>query len=127
MHHLQGEEQVEASAEYEEHRMHASEEYAYYKIRNRQFSRPDNITLHLVFDFAEKVLLSFMEKLPGNLHFVTDIKHDMFGMSNSNLKQIQIFSLPEGHWPGSKGPDSVISILYYAIDSHQSWSAQNPA
>lgn len=59
-----------------------------------------------------------MERQPGNLHFVTGLKYDMFGISISNENKTNVYGLPEGHWPGSKGPNSVISMLHQTVTAY---------
>lgn len=117
---LSGQEKSAAEEELDIHRKHSNAEYNYYnRIRGRQLSRPRNGTVHMVFDFAEKVLLPSMERQPGSLHFVTGLKYDMFGISNSNEGTANVYGLPEGHWPGTKGPNSVISMLFQTIVDYQ--------
>ena len=99
---MSGETRELAEIDYDEHRRKALTEcQLYIKIRYRQKSRQKNGTMHFVFDFDEKVLLPNMERQPGNLHFTTGLKYDMFGISISNDQSSNVYGLPEGHWPGT--------------------------
>ena len=71
--------------------------------------------LHLVFDFAEKWFLPNLQRQPGQLHFVTGLKFDFFGVHVSNLWFTNIYGLPEGHWPGGKTASEVASMLQNTI------------
>ena len=72
--------------------------------------------VHLIFEFAEKLILPSMERLPSKLHFITGMRYDIFGIVCPNLKQRFIFGLPEGHWPGTTYATSVLSMLMHVID-----------
>lgn len=88
MQNLHGDALEKTEADNESHRAHADKDNAYYnRIRKRQEHRPINGTLHVVLDFAEKVLLPPLECRPGYLHFTTVLKYYMFGISNSNLQK----------------------------------------
>lgn len=76
----------------------------------------DGSCQHVVFDFAEKVLLPQLLKQPGQLYYVTGLKFDIFGVHDSNQGETYIFGLPEGHWPNEKNANTVISMLHYAIE-----------
>lgn len=77
------------------HRMHAAQEYLYYnRIRKRQNSCPRNVTLHLILYFAEKIVPPSMKRQPGNLHFVTALNLDIFGIPNLNSNTFNVYSLP---------------------------------
>lgn len=75
--------------------------------------------IHLVFDFAGKVLLFHLLRQPGQLHFITGLKFDFFGVHSSNLGTTHIFGLPEGHWRGSKTANEVPSMLHYSMMAHR--------
>jgi len=87
----------------EKHRREAKTEFQFYKNCQKTAALPGNTSnIHLVFDFAEKVLLPRLAKQPGQLHFITGLKFDIFGVSCSNLTNNFVFELPEGHWPQEK-------------------------
>ena len=70
------------------HRQEAFNEFKYY--RDMQYSaKTDQSCIHLVFDFAEKVLLPSMLRQPGQLYFITGLKFDIFGVSCSSLELIR--------------------------------------
>lgn len=105
------------NAELEKHRENAKVEYdEYNNIRKSIANNPSGETVHLVFDFAEKVTLPVFERQPGQLHFITGLRYDIFGIYCSNLKSSKVFGLPEGHWPGTKDATSVLSMLLYIIN-----------
>ena len=65
-----------------DHLEEAKTEFLYY--RKFQKECKENLVgevYHLVFDFAEKVLLPKLVKQPGQLHFITGLKFDIFGVS----------------------------------------------
>lgn len=99
------------------HRNDAKVAHAYYK-RCQDEAEDNSRIIHMVFDFAEKVLLPRLLKQPGQLHFVTSLKFDIFGVSNSNTAVNNIFGLPEGHWPNDKTSNVVISMLLHAFKIH---------
>ncbi len=104
-----------------EHKHIADVEYnPYINLRNSVLrgQQPDKV--HLVIDLAEKVLLPSVEMQPGNLLFVTGRKFDFFGVSRSNEGTNTIFGLPEGHWPGGKTANEVVSMLHYIVMEHKS-------
>ena len=111
----------------EVHRGHAASEFLKYKtmmFMAGEMNTPP--TIHLVFDFAEKILLPHLLRQPGQLHFVTGLKLDLFGVHSSNRKRTYIFCLPEGHWPGGKTANEVGSMLYHVIQMHrQDYRFQN--
>lgn len=67
--------------------------------------------VHLIIDFAEKVILPSLVKQTGLLQFITGLKNDIFGCSCTNNGKVYIFNLPEGYWPGGKSAFEVISIF----------------
>ena len=84
-------------------------------MRNNAAASLNNSTAHLVFDFAEKVTLPSIDNQPGQLHFITGLCYDIFGISLSNLKITNVYGLPEGYWPNTKDATSVLSILWLSI------------
>lgn len=76
----------------------------------------DCTELHLIFDFAEKILLPHSLRQPGQLHFNTGLNFDLFGTHVNNLNCTSIFCLPEGHWPNSKTGNKVGSMILYQLD-----------
>ena len=105
---------------YEQHRSEAKIEFEnYLSIQNEARKNTEETYLHLVFDFAEKRLLPCLTKQPGQLHFITGLKLDLFGISNSNESQSYIYILPEGHWPNQKTANEVLSMLHHSISEHK--------
>lgn len=76
---------------------------------------PATKPIHLVSDFAEKVLLSHFLRQPVQLHFVTGLKFDIFVIYASSLNLCYIYELPEGYWPHNKTCSVVVSMLKHAI------------
>lgn len=72
-----------------------------------------------MFDFAEKVLLPSLPKQPGQLHFVTGLKYDFFGVHRSNLGKKFAHSLPEGHWSQGKTANEVGYMLLNSLETHK--------
>lgn len=104
----------------QDHRLHAKEAFLFYKMCQTSGQvEPNGVTRHLVFDFAEKVLLPKVQKQPGQLHFVTGLKIDFFGVSSSNEHMNYVFGLPEGHWPAEKTANSVLSMLHHITTSQR--------
>ena len=98
------------------HRDLALQEFKHYKnlMTNAENDEESN-RIHIIFDFAEKVLLPYLQKQPGQLHFTTSLKFDLFGIHYSNLKQTFIFGLVEGHWPNAKSGNEVCSMISYFL------------
>ncbi len=84
-------------------------------MRNNAAASLNNSTAHLVFDFAEKVTLPSIDNQPGQLHFITGLCYDIFGISLSNLKITNVYGLPEGRRPNIKDATSVLSMLWHSI------------
>lgn len=105
-----------------EHRNAAHIEYLHYKkCQAEAQQQPMGSTRHLVFDFAEKVLLPKLLRQPGQLHFITGLKFDMFGISSSNENRNYIFGLPEGHWPNEKTANAVVSMLHHVLSCQRQY------
>lgn len=62
-------------------------------------------------DYAENVLPSVMPQIPGQLHFVSGLKCDLFGIVCSNLQKSFVYILPEGKWPGKKTAVTAVPML----------------
>ncbi|MEM9400723.1 MAG: hypothetical protein AAF984_10995 [Verrucomicrobiota bacterium] len=102
--------------ELEDHRRDARSEFKNYKAMMQQANEGCfDGSLHFIFDFAEKVMLPRPLRFPSQLHFVTGLKFDLFGVNVSNVNQCDIFCLVEGHWPGDKTANSVCSMLHHSI------------
>lgn len=65
-----------------------------YRSAKENLSGP---SVHLTFDFTEKVLLPSLFRKPCQLHFVTGLKFDIFAIGSGNLGAVYIYGLPEGH------------------------------
>lgn len=71
--------------------------------------------VHVIFKFAEKVLLpSFLIYL-GQLQLLIGLQIDLFGVSPRNVEHSQINALPEGHLPNENIADKVVAMLLYSI------------
>lgn len=68
------------------------------------------------FDFAEKILLPNLINKPDQLHFITGLKFDFFGVRLSNISTTHIHCLPEVHWPDHKTANEVTSMLQFSLD-----------
>jgi len=112
----------------QKHKHEAVAEFEFYKTCGNEAKEvPDNGAVHLTFDFAEKVLLPSLLRKPGQLHFVTGLKFDIFGICSSNLDLVYVFGLVEGHWPNNKTGNEVCSMIHHVIDIHTaSERFQNP-
>lgn len=98
------------------HRAHARDEFQHYKQYQRQASEEHGTcTLHLLFDFVEKVLLPKLQRQPSQPYFITGLNCDLLGISCSNTTRNYVFGLPEGHWSNEKTADSVVSMLHYTL------------
>lgn len=112
-----GEVKRELLERYTQHRHEAAIEYKNYKRLMEECSEnPEGETVHLLFDFAEKVLLPRLIHQPGQLHFTTSLKFDMFGIYCSNIMEMFVYGLTEGHWPSHKTGNEVFSMVHYQID-----------
>lgn len=101
------------------HREKASQEYkVYLELSDKGRSTPAQSDVHVTFDFAEKVLLPSLKRQPGQLHFVTGLKFDIFGAASSNLDKVFVYGLPEGYWPNSKTANEVLSMVEPIIIKH---------
>ena len=102
------------------HRKEAAEEFGFYRTLHRHTQQcPYEGTVHLTFDFAEKILLPHLLQQPGQLHFDTGLKFDFFGVHSSNSNRRFIYGLPEGHWPNNKTANEVGSMLVKCIEYHK--------
>lgn len=111
----------ELKKRYLAHRNEAAGEFKFYKsIMECSEKEPEGEAVHLIFDFAEKVLIPRLQDQPGQLHFTTSLKIDIFGIYCSNLKEMFVYGLTEGHWPSHKTANEVGSMLHYQIDLLQS-------
>lgn len=107
---------LKAQIDLENHRAVAQQEFNVYRqCQKDSANNPNGNVRHLVFDFAEKVLLPRLRNQPGQLHFVTGLKFDLFGVSCSNAGTNFVFGLPEGHWPNEKTANVVISMLHHVL------------
>lgn len=103
----------------ENHKNAARREHNYYRtLMTSVLKKHDGVLQHLVFDFAEKVLLPQLVRQPGQLFFVTGLKFDLFGVHDSNAAKTYIFGLPEGHWPSTKDANTVLSMLHHVVHCH---------
>lgn len=109
----------------ESHIHNAQSELEYMKQLRIQSKQEASQTLHLIMDFAEKVLLPSLVKQPGQLHFVTGLKLDLFCISCANNSTNYVFNLPEGYWPGGKNANEVLSMLYYMLQKLKSKLGSN--
>ena len=100
-----------------EHRAEAKKEFLNYKLLQHKCQEDTNGNMrHYVFEVAEKVLLTRLFNQPGQLHFVTGLKFDIFGVSSTNQCLNFIYGLPEGHLPNEKTANVVFSMLHLAIE-----------
>jgi len=110
------------------HREEARQEFQFYKsLQQHTHLYPNEGTLHLTFDFAEKILLPHLLRQPGQLHFVTGLKFDFFGVHSSNYNSTFVYGLPEGHWPNNKTTNEVGSMLVNCIETHKKDSSLSNA
>lgn len=95
----------------EKHLKDARTETDFLKIHRSKSKMQSAEYVHVIVDFAEKVLLPSLLRQTGQLHFITGLKNDLFGVSCANINTNYIFSLAEGHWPGGKTANEVASML----------------
>ena len=101
----------------QEHRREAHVEFQHYKkLMNEEMQCCFQGSLHLIFDFAQKVLLPSPLRKAGQLFYIAGLKFDFFGVSVSNLGRTDIHCLTEGHWPSGKTADEVFSMLHRSIE-----------
>lgn len=106
------------------HRQDAFNEYKLYIDTCKRVEKdPSQTEIHLTFYFAEKVLLPALKRQPGQLHFVTGLKFDIFGVASSNVNKILLYGLPEGHWPQGRTANEVLSMLDNALRLHRAPTA----
>lgn len=99
------------------HKEEADTDYAYYRRTTKECrENPTGNTAHVVFNFAEKVIVPSYHKQPSFLHFLTGLLVDLFGASCSNLQTNFVFALPKGHWPNFKTANEVLSMLQHVIN-----------
>lgn len=60
---------------------------------------PSTFEVNIIFDFNEKILLPSTQLQPGQLHFFTALKFDLFCVASSKLSKVFLSGLPERHWP----------------------------
>lgn len=77
-----------------------------------------NDVIHPVYESAEKVLLPHFLREPGQLHFVTGLKVNLFTVHSSNKHRSFLYYFPGGHWPGGKTASEVAPMVYYNICEH---------
>lgn len=100
----------------ERHRDQARSEHENYKsFLTESYGKHNGACQHIVFDFAEKVLLLQLMRQPGQLYFVTGLKFDLFGIHDRNKGRTYIYGLTEGHWPNEKTANTVVSMLHHCI------------
>lgn len=85
---------------------------------DRVKANPSTSEIHITFDFAEKVLLLALKRQPGQLHFVTGLKFDLFGAASTNMNKVFLFGLLEGHWPHGKTANEVLPMADLVRQSH---------
>lgn len=61
------------------------------------------------------MLLPSLVRQPGQLHFITGLKNDIFGISCSNSGTNFIYSIAEGHWTGGKTANETCSMVFAAL------------
>lgn len=85
------------------HRDNAERKHDHYRLWiTSNFDVKDVSAQHLVFDFAEKVLLPHLLRQSGQLYFIAGLKFDIFGIHNSNQGVTFLYGLPKGHWMNEK-------------------------
>jgi len=72
-------------------------------------------TVVITFDFAERVGLPLFSNTPKCMYYIVGLKVDLFGVADNTKLLQQNYVLPESHWPGDKGIDSVGSMLYHNV------------
>lgn len=97
-----------------EHRIQAKGDFMLYKSCQEQAAGSPDV-IHIVFDFAEKVLLPRISKQPGQLNYITSLIFDIFGVLCSNFKTNFLFGFTEGHWPNTKTVNVVCSMVNHVL------------
>ena len=75
--------------------------------------------IHLTLNFADNILLPRLLRQPGQLHFVTELKFDIFSVYRSNTTPTSVFCMSECYWPNGKTAEEVFSMLFHAIQAHR--------
>ncbi|PXF45203.1 hypothetical protein BWQ96_05033 [Gracilariopsis chorda] len=103
-----------------QHRVEALAQFTVYRtIQTTAENAPATNPIHLIFDFAEKILLPHLLRQPGQLHFVTSLQFDIFGVYSSTMSTCYVYGLPGGNWPGNKTCNEVASMLNHAGKQHR--------
>lgn len=103
-------------AEREDHLLRAMHQRLCFNenIRSTRLSGNSH-TVQLTFDYAEKILLPRFTDTPKDIFYKIGLKVDLFGIGNNTMQLQTNYVLPEGHWPGDKGINSIASFLYHDI------------
>lgn len=100
------------------HREDGKKEHAHYKNFLEHFKvKHIGGVQHVIFEFAEIILLPRLVKQPEQLYFITGLKFFFFGVRNTNQGTTIVHGLPEGHWMNEKRANTVLSMLHHGIYS----------
>lgn len=55
---------------------------------------------------------------PGQLHFGTGLKFDLFCVASSNLDVVYVYGLPKGYWQKGKAAHEVLSMVDPVLLQH---------
>lgn len=119
---------MEAARKMQEHITHAQAERKVYNDcvkRSRDTYHSQDRFVHYTFDFSQNVCIPHHSRQMGPLYFKTLRKVHIFGVrSDGELKQLN-FLINENETIGPDGtkvhgPDSVISMLDWALQNHNS-------
>lgn len=69
----------------------------------------------IFFYFAENFLLPYMFPQTLRLHFVTDLKFDLFGLYCSNFGRILVYCLAEDHCSSHKTESEVFPVIQHCV------------
>lgn len=75
----------------------------YEELREDGLKSGKDIIRQFVLDFTESVLLPRLQEQQGQIHFVTALKVDIFGVECSNDSETDIYGLFEDHWIQENG------------------------
>lgn len=73
----------------------------------------DGTLQHIIFDFAEKLLLPRLARPPGKLNFVTGIYFNQCRVQKSTNENTR-FGLRKGYRPNEKTASTVLSMIQFA-------------
>ena len=110
-----------ALVEYKSHKQDHTEARSYY-VAHKSIRAKEIGYFALPFDYAENILLPRKIIQPATFYFKTKKKIDLFGINNE-CTDLQWNFLIDENFKIKKGPDSVISMIDFYINSNIPYSS----